>query len=69
MDKTLGSYSRSEIDIQPDEKQIEGDFEPNRLQEKKNQNSIDFRSLLSTISRDNEITSQVNRKLDELKES
>ena len=75
----LGNYSRNEFDSQLGERETELDPESNGLQ---TANPIieDFRSLINTKSRenseitietalliDNEITSQVTRKLDEIR--
>ena len=75
----LGNYSRNELDSQLGERETELDLESNGLQTA-NPNSEDFRSLINTNSRENseitietarlinnEITSQVTRKLDEIR--
>ena len=77
LDIMLGNYSRNELDSQLGEREIELDLESNDLQAA-TPISEDFRSLINTNSRknseftietarliNNEITSQVTRKLDE----
>ena len=79
VDIMLGSYSRNDLDSQLGERDTEGDLESNGLQTA-NPISEDFRSLINTNSRknsevtietarlmNNEITSQVTRKLDEVR--
>ena len=79
MDIMLGNYSRNDVDCQSEERAIEGDFESNGLQGVNTPNSEDFRSLINTNSRENteitretarminnEITSYVTRKLDDI---
>ena len=75
----LGSYSRNELDCQLGEREAELDLESNGPQTA-NPISEDFRSLINTNSRENsgitietarlinnEITSQMTRKLDEIR--
>ena len=79
VDIMLGSYSRNDLDSQLGERDTEGDLESNGLQTA-NPISEDFRSLINTNSQknsevtietarlmNNEITSQVTRKLDEVR--
>ena len=78
VDIMLGNYSRNELDSQLGERETELNLESNGLQTA-NPISEDFRSLINTNSRENseitietarlinnEITSQVTRKLDEI---
>ena len=77
MDIMLGNHSRNDLDSQ---KETDGDLESNGLQTV-NPTSEDFRSLINTNSRknseitmetarmiNNEITTEVTRKLDEIRE-
>ena len=79
VDIMLGNYSRNELDSQLGERETEFDRESNGLQAA-NTISEDFRSLINSNSRENseitietarlinnEITSQVTRKLDEIR--
>ena len=79
VDITLGDNHRDELDSQLEEGETERDLESNGLQTA-NPISENFRSLINTNSReisevtiettrliDNEITSQVTRKLDEIR--
>ena len=79
VDIMLGNYSRNELDSQLGDRETELDLESNGLQTA-NPTSEDFRSLIITNSRENseitietarlinnEITSQVTRKLDEIR--
>ena len=79
VDIMLGNYSRNELDSQLGERETELDLESNGPQTA-NPISEDFRSLINTNSRknseitietarliNNEITSQVTRKLDEIR--
>ena len=79
IDKMLGNYSRNELDSQLGEKETEIDLGSDGLQAA-NPISEDIRSLINTNSREkseitietarlinNEITSQVTRKLDEIR--
>ena len=76
----LGNYPRNDLVKQLGERETEGDLESNGLQTAK-PISEDFRSLSNTNSRENseitietarllnnEITNQVTRKLDEVRE-
>ena len=78
VDKMLGDYPKDELKSQLEEGETERDFESNGLQTA-NLISEDFRSLINTNRRENsevtigttrlinnEITSQVKRKLDEI---
>ena len=80
VDIMLGNYPRNHLDSQLGEREFEGDLESNGLQTT-NPTSEDFRSLINTNSRENseitietarltnnEITTQVTRKLDEVRE-
>ena len=79
VDIMLRNYSRNELDSQLGERETELELESNGLQTP-NPTSEDFRSLINTNSRENseitietarliknEITSQVTRKLDEIR--
>ena len=79
VDIMLGNYSRNELDSQLGERETELDLESDGLQAA-NPISEDFRSLVDTNSRENseitietarlinnDITSQVTRKLDEIR--
>ena len=82
MDVMLGTYSRNELDSDQEETNIEADLGSVGPQQHLNQNSENFRSLLTTNSTENseitiqttrlicsEVTHQVTRHLNELRET